>query len=152
MWKNEFCLNVNKEFTEFTVFPNEKKYNQMITSEAIEFSSICSHHFVNFSGLCWLGYIPDQLIIGKSKISRLVEFYSRKPQIQEGLTHEILNCFVKNVKPVGCIVVMKAIHNCEYCRGARKHAPMTTSAIHGNFSQIQTRTEFFQLINLPHSK
>lgn len=152
MWMNDFCQNVGKEFENFTVFPNTDKYNQMITSESMEFSSVCSHHFVPFSGICWLGYIPDQYIIGKSKISRLVDFYSKKPQIQEGLTHEILNCFVENVKPLGCMVIMKAVHSCEHCRGARKHAPMATSAIYGNFDQATTRMEFLELIKLNHTK
>ena len=152
MWQNDFCQNVGREFDNFTVFPNTNRYNQMIISEAIEFSSVCSHHFVHFSGLCWLGYIPNEHIIGKSKISRLVDFYSHKPQIQEGLTHEILNCFVNNVQPLGCMVVMKAVHNCEHCRGAKKHAPMTTSAIYGNFDQATTRMEFLELLKLEHSK
>lgn len=148
MWKNDFCANIGKEFTDFKVFPNEKNYNQMITSEEITFSSVCGHHFVNFSGKAWLGYIPNDYLIGKSKISRLVKFYCKKPQIQEELTDEILNAFVENVKPKGAMLIMKAVHNCEYCRGSRTYAPMTTSAIFGSFDQDKTRSEFLSLLKL----
>lgn len=147
MWANDFCANVGKEFENFTTFPSNN-YNQMIISEAMPFVSVCGHHFVHFSGKCWVGYIPNEKIVGKSKISRMVDFYCKKPQIQEGLTQEILDCFVKNMEPLGCIVVMKAVHNCELCRGAKKYAPMTTSAIYGNFDDQKVRSEFFELIKL----
>ncbi len=148
MWQNDFCQNVGKEFTNFKSFPNTNNYNQMITSEEIEFSSVCSHHFVNFSGKAWFGYIPDEYLIGKSKVSRLIKHYCLKPQIQEQLTHEILNIFVQNIKPKGAMLIMKAVHACEYCRGSRTYSPMTTSAIYGAFDEEKVRNEFLSLIQL----
>jgi len=148
MWKDDFCVNVDKEFTDFKSFSNIHSYNQMIISEEIQFSSVCSHHFIPFSGKAWFGYIPHSLLIGKSKVSRLIKHYCLKPQLQENLTHEILNCFVENIEPKGAMLIMKAVHDCEFCRGSRTYSPMTTSAIYGVFDQEKTRNEFLSLLQL----
>jgi GTP cyclohydrolase I len=152
MWRHDFCNTVGKEFTDFKSFPNTDVfggYNQMITSEEIEFSSVCSHHFLPFSGKAWFGYIPDELIIGKSKPGRLIKHYCMRPQLQENLVHAIMNTFVQNIKPKGAMLIMKAVHGCEYCRGSKTYSPMTTSAIYGVFDQEKVRNEFLSLIQLP---
>lgn len=148
MWVNDFCGNVGKKFNNFKLFPNNNDYDQMVISSEIPFSSVCSHHFVHFSGKAWFGYIPDKFLIGKSKISRLIDFYCKKPQLQENLGEEIVDDFVSNVRPLGCMLIMKAVHNCEFCRGANKYAPMVTSVIRGNFDDNKVRNEMLQLISL----
>ena len=148
MWINDFCANVDKKFNNFKLFLNESQYDQMIISSEIPFSSVCSHHFIHFSGKAWFGYIPNKFLIGKSKISRLIDFHCKKPQLQENLGEEIVEDFVFNVRPLGCMLIMKAVHNCEFCRGATKYAPMVTSVIRGNFDDNKVRNEMLQLISL----
>lgn len=148
MWVTDFCANVDKKFTGFKLFPKESNYDQMAISSEIPFSSVCSHHFVHFSGKAWFGYIPDKFLIGKSKIARLIDFHCKKPQLQENLGEEIVDDFIQNVQPLGCMFIMKAVHNCEFCRGANKYAPMITSVIRGNFDNHKVRNEMLQLINL----
>jgi GTP cyclohydrolase I len=143
--------NVGKDFLNFTTFPNnDKKYDQIILSDKIFFSSMCAHHFMPFMGRAWIMYIPNQQLIGASKMVRLVHHYAKRPQIQEQLTHDILNQFVKHIEPQGAMVVLKAVHGCMVCRGVKQEgaASMVTSAIYGCFSQDSIRNEAFNLMNL----
>lgn len=153
MYVTEFCKNVNKEFTadDFSLFPNEKKYTEMVMEDNLPFVSMCSHHFLPFEGLAWFLYIPDKWLVGASKVSRCIDHYAARPQLQENLCEEIVDCFMKHVQPIGCMLVMRAVHGCMACRGIKKgrDANLTTSAIRGGFeTNDKTRQEALQLILL----
>lgn len=148
MYVNEFFCGVGREFDDFSLFPNTEKYDQLIVSEQIEFVSICSHHFLPFQGKAWFGYIPGEHLVGISKLSRIVTHYAARPQLQEKLSHEILNRFVDVIKPRGAMLIIKARHSCQSIRGAKQpEAIMTTSAIYGLFEQQCAREEMLNIIN-----
>ena len=142
--------NVGKEFINVTSFPNTEKYDQIIISDRIFFSSMCAHHFLPFMGRAWILYVPNNDLIGASKMVRLVRFYSKRPQIQERLTHDIGNRLMKVLNPKGVMVVMSAIHGCMVCRGVQQEggSSMITSAIWGCFSDPTIKSEAMSLLNL----
>src|SRR5574337_83306 len=115
----------------------------------IHFTSVCSHHFLPFTGKAWFLYIPNEHdLIGASKMPRLVAHYAARPQLQENLCHEVLNRFVEVMQPKGAMLVMRAVHGCMSCRGVRQYngTGMTSSAIYGSFTQESTRSEGMALI------
>ena len=127
----------------------EEKYDEMVILKDIELFSLCEHHLMPFYGKCHIAYIPDNKVIGLSKIPRLVEIYSRRLQIQERLTTQIAHTFQKVVKPLGIAVVIEAFHLCMAMRGVeKKNAYCTTSAMLGAFRKnSKTRMEFINLIS-----
>lgn len=135
MYCREFFSGVGTEFDNYKAFPNKHKYNQIILSDLISFTSVCSHHFLPFTGHAWLLYIPDKLLVGYSKMARAVNHYACRPQLQENLCHEVLNSFCSGVKPQGAMVVMRAVHSCSACRGVKQNngSGMMTSAVRGVF-------------------
>ena len=135
---------------QFTVFENQG-YDQMIVKPSIPFSSLCQHHLYPYFGVCHIGYVPKAKVCGLSKLSRLVTYKAKGASSQEWLTQEIANYLQDALDPEGVIVVMKAKHTCEMCRGVRNDSvdsTFITSVMKGVFhkSQDQSRMEFFQLI------
>lgn len=122
--------------------------NHMIIVKDIEIYSLCEHHMLPFIGKCHIGYIPDQKVIGVSKLARVVDMYARRLQIQERLTNQIAHVLMNKVGAQGVGVVIEAQHLCMMMRGVEKqNSKMITSAMHGSFrSQMATRTEFLRLI------
>lgn len=134
-----------------TSFPNEKGYDEIVLLDNIPFVSMCSHHFLPFPGLAWFLYIPDSTLVGASKPSRAIEFFSRFPQLQENIGTEVIDLFMEEIKPKGAMLVMRAVHNCMSCRGAKtgQNAGMVTSITRGNFrNNLSTRMEALSLIQL----
>jgi GTP cyclohydrolase I len=130
-----------------TTFPNDEQYNEMVAVKDITFYSMCAHHFLPFFGRAHLGYIPNGRIIGLSKLARIVEFYARRPQLQERMTEQIVTYLEHHLTPQGSIVVVEANHLCMEMRGVRKPGAITTtSAIRGAFLQTQVREEFLNLL------
>ena len=130
-----------------TCFPNSEGYSNMVLVKDIEFFSMCSHHMIPFFGKAHVAYIPGETIVGLSKIARIVEFYSRRPQLQERLTEQIVDFLEAKLVPKGSIVVMEARHLCMEMRGVeRPGAVTTTSALRGRFAEPIVREEFFNLI------
>ena len=134
----------------FTVFKNQG-YDQMIVKPSIPFSSLCQHHLYPYFGVCHIGYIPKKKICGLSKLARLVASKAKGASSQEWLTQQIADYLQTALQPKGVIVVIKAKHTCEMCRGVRNDSMdsyFITSAMKGVFhkSQDQSRMEFFQLI------
>lgn len=127
------------------VFP--AKYDEMVVVNDIEFYSLCEHHMLPFFGKCHVAYIPNQKIIGLSKIPRIVEVFSRRLQVQENLTVQIAEVIKDKLQPKGVGVIMDAQHLCLMMRGAQKQrARMTTSHMLGTFrSDHRTRVEFLEL-------
>ena len=129
------------------VFHNEG-YDEMIIVKDIDFYSMCEHHLLPFFGRTYIGYIPEDKIIGLSKLPRLVEIFARRLQNQERLTKQIADTLNEMLKPKGVGVVIKAEHLCMKARGVEKqNSEITTSAFTGLFkSNMNTRSEFLNLI------
>lgn len=122
-------------------------YSEMVVVKHIEFYSLCEHHVLPFYGRAHVAYIPDGKIVGLSKIPRVVDVFARRLQVQERLTHQILDVLVEVLQPQGAAVVMDAHHMCMMMRGAEKQAShTTTSAFAGQFFETDTRAEFLRLI------
>ena len=151
MYCREFFCNFDKEFDDFKSFPNTYGYNEIILSDRIYSVSMCSHHFLPFYGHAWVSYLPQDKLIGASKMSRMVNHYACRPQLQEHLCHQILQCMVEGLKPRGAMVVIRAVHGCMTCRGVRQTngAGMITSAIQGEFlKDADLKMEGMDLIKL----
>jgi GTP cyclohydrolase I len=110
--------------------------------------SMCEHHILPFYGKAHIAYIPNGYIVGLSKIPRVVDVFSRRLQVQERLTHQILHCIQDTLNPVGVAVVIEAHHMCMMMRGIQKqNSSTTTSAFTGTFkADDKTRNEFLKLI------
>jgi len=123
-------------------------YNEMVVVKDIELYSLCEHHMLPFFGKAHIGYIPDGYIVGLSKIPRVVDVFSRRMQVQERLTHDILECINNTINPKGVAIVIEAQHLCMMMRGVQKqNSVTTTSGFRGQFEKIETRNEFMKLIS-----
>ncbi|RAV27834.1 GTP cyclohydrolase I FolE [Sinomicrobium soli] len=122
-------------------------YNDMVVVKDIEVYSLCEHHMLPFFGKAHVAYIPDGQIVGLSKIPRVVDVFARRLQVQERLTHDILECINTTLRPQGVAVVIEACHMCMMMRGVQKqNSVTTTSGFRGIFEKVETRTEFLRLI------
>ena len=122
--------------------------SEMIIVKDIELYSMCEHHMLPFYGKAHVAYIPNGYITGLSKIARVVDVYSRRLQVQERLTHQILNSIKETLQPLGVAVVIEASHLCMMMRGVQKqNSVTTTSAFWGEFEKNETRSEFVKLIS-----
>lgn len=130
-----------------TTFPNEESYGHMVMEREIPFYSMCSHHLVPFYGRAHIAYIPRDRIIGLSKFARILEFYAKRPQLQERLTEQVVGFLEEKLNPMGAMVVIEARHLCVEMRGVKKPGALTvTSAIRGAFHQRPVREEFLDLL------
>ncbi len=126
-----------------------EKYNEMIIVRDISFYSLCEHHILPFFGKANVCYIPkDKVLLGLSKIPRLVDIYARRLQIQERLTQQVADAIAKTLKPLGVMVTIEAEHLCMTMRGIKKPgAKMLTSALRGIFMKdAKVRSEAMALI------
>ena len=125
-----------------------EEVSEMIIVKDIELYSMCEHHMLPFYGKAHVAYIPNGWITGLSKIARVVDVYSRRLQVQERLTHQILNSIKDTLTPLGVAVVIEASHLCMMMRGVQKqNSVTTTSAFWGEFEKNETRSEFVKLIS-----
>ena len=121
--------------------------NEMVVVKNIELYSMCEHHMLPFFGKAHVAYIPNGYITGLSKIARVVDVYARRLQVQERLTHQILDVIKETLNPHGVAVVVEASHLCMMMRGVGKqNSVTTTSAFSGEFENTTTRNEFLKLI------
>ena len=122
--------------------------SEMIIVKDIELYSMCEHHMLPFYGKAHVAYIPNGYITGLSKIARVVDIFSRRLQVQERLTHQILDSIHNALNPHGVAVVIEASHLCMMMRGVGKqNSVTTTSAFYGQFEKNETRSEFMKLIS-----
>ena len=121
--------------------------SEMVIVKDIELYSMCEHHLLPFFGKAHVAYIPNGYITGLSKIARVVNVYSRRMQVQERMTQQILDAIKDTLNPLGVAVVIEASHLCMMMRGVTKqNSVTTTSAFYGEFEKHQTRSEFLKLI------
>ena len=125
----------------------KENYNEMVIVKDIELYSLCEHHMLPFFGKAHIAYIPNGHIVGLSKIPRVVDVFSRRLQVQERLTEQILDCINDTLRPEGVAVVIEASHMCMMMRGVQKqNSTTTTSGFRGSFKETDTRNEFLKLI------
>ncbi|ANQ74877.1 GTP cyclohydrolase [Rhodococcus sp. 008] len=132
---------------ELTTFPNDEGYDELVVAKSIPVRSVCEHHLLPFSGVAHVGYLPGERVLGLSKLARIVEFYARRPQVQERLTKQIADCLTLKLGPKGVGVVIEAEHSCMSMRGIRAIGSTTvTSALSGSLrNDPRSRQEFFTL-------
>jgi GTP cyclohydrolase I len=130
-----------------------ESYDEMVVVKDIDFFSLCEHHMLPFFGRAHVAYIPDGKIVGLSKVSRMVDVFARRLQVQERLTTQIAQTIGDLLKPKGVGVVIEAKHLCMMMRGVEKqNSAMVTSSMHGDFRNNEaTRKEFLSLIKFGQS-
>jgi GTP cyclohydrolase I len=150
MFVNELFVGRFEAPPKCTVFPNRKKVDELIISKGIEVMSVCSHHWQPMSGECAIAYIPGRYIVGLSKLSRIVNWFSRRGQIQEELGEQIADYLVNLIQPKALGVVIKAKHYCMIARGVRgseEKSTMITSVMRGYLANdLNLRNEFLRLM------
>ena len=123
-------------------------HKQMIVVKDIEVYSMCEHHMLPFFGKAHVAYIPNEKIVGLSKIPRIVDAFARRMQVQERLTDQIKDCIQEALNPLGVAVVIEAQHMCMQMRGIQKqNSVTTTSSFTGAFEKDKTRKEFISLVS-----
>jgi GTP cyclohydrolase IA len=132
-----------------SVFDNKFRYNEMLVEKEIQVQSFCEHHFLPIVGRAHVGYISNGVVIGLSKINRIVDYFARRPQVQERLTVQIANELKKALKTEDIAVVIDAKHMCVSCRGIQDdHSTTVTAEYSGKFIDRATREEFLKYIRL----
>tara|TARA_R100000008_G_C3549697_1_gene149639 strand:- start:267 stop:908 length:642 start_codon:yes stop_codon:yes gene_type:complete len=150
-WVNDLAAGCFDEPPKITAFDNTDEYDGMVFQGNIKLHSFCSHHHLPFIGKAHVAYIPsiDGKVIGLSKLNRIVEFYARRPQVQENLTmqiHKHIDKVCENT--LGVAVMLEANHMCACLRGVKHDATMKTAKLSGAFmdSKELARTEFYDFI------
>ena len=122
--------------------------DEMIVQRNIHFFSMCEHHMLPFVGVAHIAYLPNDRIVGLSKLARLVEVFARRLQVQERMTCQIANALMDTLQPKGAACVVHATHLCMAQRGVNKHHSDTiTSSLRGCFKEAETRAEFLKFIS-----
>lgn len=131
------------------LFENKYQYNEMLVEKDITFFSNCEHHFVPIMGKAHVAYISNGKVIGLSKINRIVQYFSKRPQVQERLTIQIANYLKEALQTEDVAVVIDASHLCVSSRGIQDITSSTvTSSYHGKFKEDQTRNEFLKYVGI----
>lgn len=133
---------------ETTTFPNEEAYDELVVVRSIPVQSVCEHHFLPFTGVAHVGYLPGRRIVGLSKLARVVEMYARRPQVQERLTQQVADWVDLHLDPQGVGVVIEAEHACMTLRGVQVAGTTTsTSALRGLLRENPaSRAEFLATV------
>ena len=149
MYVNEIFWGLDyASFPKITVVENKMQYNEMIVEKGISVQSFCEHHFVNIDGLATVAYIPKNKVLGISKMNRIVEYFSRRPQIQERLTEQIYHALSFILDTENVALTIDAKHFCVKSRGVEDTECSTvTSRLGGSFkAQPEVRAEFLALL------
>ncbi|MCG9792356.1 GTP cyclohydrolase I FolE [Flavobacterium algicola] len=136
-----------KNKPKISVFDNKYEYNKMLIESDITFNSSCEHHFLPIIGKAHIGYISSGKVIGLSKMNRIVQYYGRRPQVQERMTMQIFNELKTALQTDDVIVVVEAEHLCVSTRGVNdKSSKTTTIEYGGQFGETQIRNDFLKMI------
>lgn len=135
---------------DLTTFPNEEGYDELVLARRIPLRSVCEHHLLPFVGVAHVGYLPGDRILGLSKLARIVEHFSRRPQVQERLTKQVADWLDRHLQPKGVGVVIEAEHTCMTLRGVQAVGTTTvTSTLLGTLREdARSRQEFFSLTGI----
>ncbi|MEM9143645.1 MAG: GTP cyclohydrolase I FolE [Bacteroidota bacterium] len=149
MYVKELFYGLNPQNKpKISTFPNTYGYRSMLVEQDISIDSSCEHHFLPIVGKAHVGYIPKDKVVGLSKINRLVNYYAHRPQVQERLCLQIIKDLQETLETEDVIVVITARHLCVSSRGIKDKESATTTVEYGGvFSNADTRSEFFNLIN-----
>ncbi len=132
-----------------TLFENKFRYREMLVEKNIHFYSTCEHHFVPIIGVAHVAYISSGKVIGLSKLNRIVQFFAKRPQVQERMTIQIANELKEVLETEDVAVVIDAKHLCVASRGVQDHSSTTvTSEFSGKFRDAATRSEFMKYVSL----
>ncbi|MBL7997982.1 MAG: GTP cyclohydrolase I [Candidatus Kapabacteria bacterium] len=150
MWVNELFAGRYEHPPKITVFPNRKDVDELVISKGIKVMSVCSHHWQPISGTCAIGYLPNRHVIGLSKLTRIVDWFARRGQIQEELGEQIADFLQELLQPKAIGVVINSQHYCMIARGVDAHeesSEMITSVMRGELRNDATlRQEFMALV------
>ncbi|URJ24964.1 GTP cyclohydrolase I FolE [Candidatus Blochmannia ocreatus (nom. nud.)] len=149
MYVDEIFSGLNySNFPKINIIKNVMKVHDMITVRGINFTSICEHHFIIFDGTITISYIPKNNIIGLSKINRIVQFFSKRPQLQERLTKQIFLALKVLLNTDSIAIFIDAMHYCVKARGIHdSNSTVTTTELGGLFKDsMNTRKEFLYLV------
>jgi GTP cyclohydrolase I len=135
---------------DFTTFPNDEGYDELVLARSIPVNSLCEHHLLPFQGVAHVGYLPGNRILGLSKLARVVDLFARDLQVQERLTKQVADWLQEHLAPKGVGVVIEAEHLCMSLRGVRATGSNTvTSALHGLLRDSPvSRQEYFALAGI----
>jgi len=150
MYVNEIFWGLDYDaFPKCTTVDNKMKYDEMVVERNVNVQSNCEHHFVIIDGLATVGYIPNKKVLGLSKINRIVEYFSKRPQIQERLTEQVYHALQFILETDNIAVVVQAQHFCVKSRGVEDVGSSTvTSKLGGCFkNESQVRAEFMRLVS-----
>lgn len=150
MYVNEIFWGLDFEaFPKCTTVQNKMKYDEMVVERNVNVQSNCEHHFVVIDGLATVGYIPKEKVLGLSKINRIVEYFSKRPQIQERLTEQVYHALQYILETDDVAIVIDAQHFCVKSRGVEDVGSSTvTSKLGGVFkSDASVRAEFMNIVN-----
>ena len=148
MFIKEIFSGLNpKNKPKVSLFKNEYKYDKMLVEANINFNSTCEHHFLPIFGKAHIGYISSGKVIGLSKLNRIVDYFSRRPQVQERLIMQIFNDLKQTLDTENVIIVMEAAHLCVSSRGIKDENSYTSTIQYGGiFNEKENRDDFFNLI------
>ncbi len=133
----------SKNFPKITTQANKFGYKNMLLQTNISIHSVCEHHFVPILGFCHIAYIPNEAVIGLSKLNRIAKYYARRPQVQERMTHQIKNALCSILKSPDVAVVVDALHLCVKMRGIQDQDALTrTISLGGQFLEGTAHQEF----------
>lgn len=147
MYVKELFYGLNPDNKpKISTFENKYGYRKMLVEQNITIDSSCEHHFLPITGYAHVGYIPKDIVVGLSKINRLVDYYAHRPQVQERLCLQILKDLQKVLGTENVIVIVNAKHLCVSSRGIKdKNSYTTTVEYGGSFKDIAVRNEFFKI-------
>ena len=148
MYVNELFKGLNPETAPaISLFENKYAYNNMLVERDIEVQSMCEHHLMPIIGKAHVAYIPNDHVIGLSKINRIVQYFCQRPQVQERLTNQIADYLKEMLKTDHVAVIVDSVHYCVKMRGIKDACSSTlTSSYHGEFQQQEVRNEFLSYV------
>jgi GTP cyclohydrolase I len=149
-WLKDLIIGSISKEPNITIFPNEENYNGLVVQSGIPVVSLCAHHNLPFKGYATVAYVPGDEVIGLSKLNRIVDWFARRPQMQESLTQQIHDYISKKMNCKSVAVSIACKHSCCSNRGIKHDSTMSTNKFSGVFMEKDNliRTEFLHAIEM----